>query len=329
MTLDITVREAERALSVPFVISNHRWESLSCIQVEARQDGATGRGEAVPIYYRPETAEGLCAQIETVARQVDRFDRRDLLAGLLPANGARSALDAALWDLEAKLSGMPVWRRAGLTEAPRPVVTVMTVSLDEPASMAEAAARHAKRFKAIKLKLGAEGDDERLRAIRAAAPHVRLVVDANQGWSEAELERLTPALIEARIEMVEQPLPAGADGSLDGYDGPLTLCADESFQTLEDLERCARDYAMVNIKLDKCGGLTAGLAIARLAGRLDLKVMVGNMLGGSLAMAPAHLVGQFAALCDLDGPLSLVEDDAHGMRFEDGLAYPPEPALWG
>ncbi|MEL6978325.1 MAG: dipeptide epimerase [Pseudomonadota bacterium] len=326
--LSITARAVDRPLKEPFVIATHRWTSIPVVVVEARRGGAVGRGEGTPLFYRPETAARLADQARAVSDALAEGGGRGLAAQLLPPNGARCAVDAALWDLEAKERGEPVWRLAGAAE-PRAVLTVNTVILGAPEAMAASAAALSQQFPLLKLKLGAEGDAERLSAIRAAAPEARLVVDANAGWRPQDLEALTPALLSARVEMVEQPLPVGEDDALEGYDGPLRLCADESFQTLEDLERCARRYAMVNVKLDKCGGLTAALAIASLAERLGVGLMVGNMMGSSLGMAPAHLFAQRCALADLDGPLHLAADEDPPLRFASGMAAPPDEALWG
>ncbi|MEM6748093.1 MAG: dipeptide epimerase [Pseudomonadota bacterium] len=322
-----------RALKSPVEIATHRWEAIPCVEVVVTKHLRTGdiihgRGEGTALFYRPETAEGLAQQINELAPHLTgSITRRDLL-GLLPANGARCALDAALWSLETAESGVAAWQRAGLS-ALEPVLTAATVYLDTPARMAESAAQLAPHFPLIKVKLGASGDEERIRAVRSAAPDAQLIVDANAGWSTDDLDAMTSALVDSCVTLVEQPLAPEHDAALDGYDGPLRLCADESFQTIEDVERCRGRYQVLNIKLDKCGGLTSALAIADLAKVMGFDLMVGNMLGSSLGMAPAHLFAQLCILADLDGPLSLASDVTPAMTYAEGKALPPPTELWG
>jgi L-alanine-DL-glutamate epimerase-like enolase superfamily enzyme len=245
----------------------------------------------------------------------------------MPAGAARNALDCALWDLEAKRAGAPVWRLAGLSE-PAPVPTVFTLSLDEPAAMRAKAAANAHR-PLLKVKLGGQGDLDRLAAVRDGAPDATIVVDANEGWSADDYARLAPEMVRLGVAMVEQPLPADDDAALAGLDRPLPVCADEACHDRATLERLVGKYDMVNVKLDKTGGLTEALALRDAARAAGFKVMVGCMMGTSLALAPAHLLAQGADLADLDAALLLSQDRPHGLAYDDAGAHPPEPALWG
>ncbi len=231
--------------------------------------------------------------------------------------------------MAAKRSGVPAWRAAGLAGPPGPLVTCYTLSVDEPAAMAAAARERVNRHPVLKMKLTGEGDLDRVGAVRSAAPAARLVVDANEGWSLEQLDRFAPALAALGVEMIEQPLPAGRDEDLRGLDSPVPLGADESCHGLESLERLRGIYAVVNIKLDKTGGLTGALAMKRAADALGFDVMVGCMVATSLAMAPALLVGQGARYVDLDGPLLLAEDRVPGLVYDGATVQPPAPGLWG
>ena len=245
----------------------------------------------------------------------------------MPAGAARNAIDCALWDFEAKTSGRRVHELAGLS-APAPVTTCFTISLGTPDEMA-AKARAAAHRPLLKLKLGGSGDAERVAAVRAAVPQARLVADANEAWTIDQLPALMQACRRARIELVEQPLPAGQDDALATLERLVPLCADESVHTAADLPRLARLYDAVNIKLDKTGGLTEALAMSAAAQAAGLKIMMGCMVGTSLGMAPALLLAQRAAWVDLDGPLLLASDREHGLRYDGGTVFPPEAALWG
>jgi L-alanine-DL-glutamate epimerase-like enolase superfamily enzyme len=266
-------------------------------------------------------------QIESLRGKFEAGMTRDALQARLPPGGARNALDCAMWDLEARLSGQPAWKLAGLPEL-RPLLTTFTCGADEPQVMA----RKAVGFpgaKAIKLKLtGAASDEARVRAVRDALPDVWLSVDANQGFTRESLERLLPVFEETRVQLIEQPFPIGQEALLDGLGCPIPIAADESAQGVSDLPALAGRFQVVNIKLDKCGGLTEGLAIAHAARKQGMQVMVGNMLGTSLAMAPACLVGQLCEVVDLDGPALLKVDRAPGVYYLDGLVHCPE-AVWG
>ncbi len=253
-------------------------------------------------------------------------DRRELAAAL-PAGAARNALDCALWDLEAKRRREPVWRLAGLPE-PRPVLTAYTLSLDTPERMAEAARAAAGR-PLLKLKLGGEGDLDRVAAVRAAAPDAALIADANEAWTPDQLRRWLPELAALGVELIEQPLPAGQDAALAGIARPVPICADESCHDSASLDALVGRYDYVNLKLDKTGGLTEARRAAAKAQELGFGLMVGCMVATSLAMAPAALLAQLARYADLDGPLLLAKDREPGLRYEGSLLHPPEAALWG
>lgn len=286
-----------------------------------------GRGECVPYARYGETVDSVVAALRALAPAVaDGLDRPGL-ASRLPAGAARNALDCALWDLEAKRAGTSVWRLAGLP-APGPVETAFTLSLAEEADMADQARRNADR-PLLKLKLTGDGDLERVRAVRAAAPDAKLVVDANEGWSREHYQRFAALFVELGVALIEQPFPAAEDGMLADLARPVPVCADESCHLAADLEGLANRYDMVNLKLDKTGGLTEALALRAEARRLGLGVMVGCMVGTSLAMAPAVLLAGDADIVDLDGPLLLAKDRQPGLRFEGSVMMPPEPTLWG
>jgi L-alanine-DL-glutamate epimerase-like enolase superfamily enzyme len=315
-------------LKEPFHITGFTMVETDVVTVTLTRDGCTGRGEASGVYYRTgEDAPGMALGIEGVRRRIEAGIDREALQELLPAGGARNALDCALWDLEAKTTGRAAWRIAGL-ERPQPLLTTFTVVANAPEKMAADSRRYA-NAKAIKLKLTGEPVDAgRVRAVRAARPDVWLAVDANQGFTRPFLESLLPMLVECRVELIEQPLPVGRDAELEGLASPIPFAADESVQRLGDLARLVGRYQVANIKLDKCGGLTEALAMAREARRLGLQVMVGNMVGSSLAMAPACLVGQLCSVVDLDGPVFLGADRPVRVSYEDGMISCP-PALWG
>lgn len=294
------------------------------LTVRVTQDGVTGWGECVPYARYGETLESVTAQIEGLPASFDRAG----LQGLLPAGAARNAVDCALWDLEAKRSGQRVWDLAGL-QAPGPEVTAYTLSLDSPDAMRAQAAENAHR-PLLKTKLGGgEEDVARIEAVRAGAPAARIIVDANEGWTPALYTTLAPVLVRLGVEMVEQPLPAGEDDALRDLERVLPVCADESCHDRASLPELAGKYDMVNVKLDKTGGLTEALALRDAALAEGYKVMVGCMVGSSLAMAPATLVAQGAAVVDLDGPLLLAEDRDSPLYFDTAGVHPPAAALWG
>jgi L-alanine-DL-glutamate epimerase-like enolase superfamily enzyme len=306
-----------------FTISRGSRTEAWVLTVTVAREGARGRGECVPYARYGETLEGVEAAVRAVAPDVTRAKLQELL----PAGAARNALDCALWDWEAKRVGRRVWELAGLA-APGPEITAFTLSLDSPEAMRAQAAENAGR-PLLKVKLGGEGDMARLEAVRAGAPRARIVVDANEGWSAEEYAALAPALVRLGVAMVEQPLLAGADEALGEMARPLPVCADESCHGRASLPALAGKYDMVNVKLDKTGGLTEALALRDAARAAGFGVMVGCMVGTSLAMAPAVLAAQGAAVTDLDGPLLLARDRAHGLVYDEKGVHPATPELWG
>ncbi|MGJ3230223.1 MAG: dipeptide epimerase [Oceanicaulis sp.] len=326
---DLIVRVLSRRLKRPFVISTGARTVQPAVQVILREDGAEGIGEASGVSYLGETAEGLAAQIEAVRPALEAGVDREALLDLLPPGGARFAVDSALWDLEARMTGVPVADRIARAEI-RPLVTAFTISLDAPEAM-EAAAREAAGLKLLKVKLGrSDGlDAERARAVRRGAPDATLIADANAGWTMDNLERDAEALFEAGFALLEQPLPADQDAALEGFDSPLPLCGDESVQSLADIDRAAARYDVINIKLDKCGGLTHALEMRDRLAALKREMFVGCMICGARAIAPAFLLAQDAAYADLDGPLWLAEDECRLDLDERGRLSPPPAGFWG
>jgi len=291
-------------------------------------DGMTrGRGECVPYARYGESVDSVMAQINAMRPELNAGLDRRALQTAMPPGAARNALDCAFWDLEAKRGKRPVHEVAELA-APHAVTTAYTISLAAPAAMAKAAEEVASRA-LLKIKLGAEGDAARIAAVRAAAPEAVLIVDANEGWSEANLAANFAACAGAGVVLIEQPLPEGKDQALAHMQRPIPVCADESVHDRSSLFALAGKYDAVNVKLDKAGGLTEALAVVAEARRQNFTIMVGCMVATSLAMAPAILIAQQARFVDLDGPLLLSRDRAHGLRYVDSLVYPPSPSLWG
>jgi len=286
-----------------------------------------GRGECVPYPRYGESVESVIGAIEASAPEIEAGLGRERLRDLLPSGAARNALDCALWDLEAKSAGVSVATLAGLKRL-EPVETAFTISLASPEEMARKA-REAGHHPLLKLKLGGDGDEARLKAVREAVPDARFIADANEAWSGANLERMLEAASHARVELIEQPLPAGADHVLEWYERRVPICADESAHDRQSLANIAKRYDAVNIKLDKTGGLTEALATVTEARALGLKIMVGCMVATSLAMAPALILAQGADYVDLDGPLLLARDRVPGLTYAAGEVFPPPPALWG
>jgi L-alanine-DL-glutamate epimerase-like enolase superfamily enzyme len=320
----LTTRVERWPIDGAFTISRGARTEAIVVLVEARRDGILGRGECVPYARYGETVEDVVAAIENVGVVASR----EALANALPPGAARNAIDCALWDMEAKSAGRRVWELAGLG-AYEPPLTCYTLSLNTPDVMAKRASE-ARQHSLLKIKLGGgDADAERMRAIRAARPDARLVADANEAWKPDELEMLLAVAAEAGFELVEQPLHADNDGALAHLKHPVPVCADESAHTITGLAALRDRYDAVNIKLDKTGGLTDALAMSAEARRLGFKIMVGCMLGTSLAMAPATLVAQFADWADLDGPLLLARDRPHGLAYPDSRVMPPERELWG
>ena len=321
--MKIEVTQDTFRLAEVFTISRGSRIEAQVLTVHIDRGGALGRGECVPYARYGETLESVTAQIEGLDLQLDRV----ALQGLLPAGAARNAVDCALWDIEAKHAGRRIWQMAGLA-APGPQLTAYTLSLDTPDNMRASAAKHAHR-PLLKIKLGTPDDMARLEAVRAGAPDARIIVDANEGWSTEVYEDLAPHLLRLGVALVEQPLPAGADDMLAEIARPVPVCADESCHDRASLPGLRGKYDMVNIKLDKTGGLTEAFALRDAARAAGFGVMVGCMVGSSLAMAPAVLVAQGADVVDLDGPLLLAEDRDNALQYDAAGVHPPVAALWG
>lgn len=310
-----------------FTISRGSRTVATVIVARLMKDDAEGRGECVPYARYGESVEGVKAQIEGLTDRIaDGLDRKGL-QDALPAGAARNALDCAFWDLEAKQAGKRAWELAGCSE-PVALTSAYTLSLDTPDAMQQAARDNASR-PLLKLKLAGPDDLDRVRAVREGAPHSDLIVDANEGWTGETYVALAPDLADLGVKMIEQPLPAGDDHALEGLERPVPVCADESCHDRASLEGLKDRYDLVNIKLDKTGGLTEALALKSEAEKMGFGVMVGCMLGTSLSMAPAHLVAQGVQVVDLDGPLLLAEDRKPSIRFKGSLIQPPEAELWG
>ena len=323
----LSVRRESWPIRGAFTISRGTKTSAEVVVVEIAAAGAVGRGECVPYPRYGESPDSATHQIAEVKGEIEDGLSRTELQNRLPAGAARNAIDAALWDLEAKRSQTPVWRLAGVPE-PAPLTTAYTISLDTPARMADAAAAAAGR-PLLKLKLNGEDDVERVRAVRESAPDSRLIVDANEAWTPQFFARAAPAMATLGVELIEQPLAADEDDALAGLDRAVPVCADESCHGDAGFADLGRRYEFVNLKLDKTGGLTAALALAREARERGLGIMLGCMLGTSLGMAPAALVGHAATYVDLDGPLLLDADREPGIRYEGSIMHPPPAALWG
>ena len=314
-------------LKTPFRITGHVITAIDVVVVKLQENGRIGRGEACGVAYRNDTPQRMLAQLlEVAARAGSEELTRESVQELLPAGGARNAIDCALWELEAQKQGRPVWQLAGL-ESSRPLRTTCTVGADTPEVMADRA--RAYQASAVKIKLiGDEIDADRVRAVRDACPQAWLGVDANQGYTPAGLQSLLPALVAADVQLLEQPFRIGSDSDMDGLDCPIPVAADESVQTLEDLPQLVGRFDVINIKLDKCGGLTHALQMAQEARRMGFQLMVGNMIGTSWAMASAFVVGQACEIVDLDGPLLLAADRQPAVRYRDGHIECPD-AVWG
>jgi len=309
-----------------FVISRGSRTEATVVVATIEQGRFRGRGECVPYARYGESVEGV---VEAIVQQKEAIaagaGREDLLESM-PPGAARNAIDCALWDLEAKRAAIPVADWLGIAQ--KPLVTAYTLSLGTPDEM-EAAARRASDRDLLKVKLGGEGDEARIAAVRRGAPASRLIVDANEAWTEQSFDRLMFACVAAGVELIEQPLPAGDDSLLERVARPIAICADESLHVADDLAALAGRYDAVNIKLDKTGGLTEALLTVAAARREGLAIMIGCMVGTSLAMAPALLIAQDAEFVDLDGPLLLARDREHGLIYSGSLVNPPSAALWG
>ncbi|MCA0433075.1 MAG: dipeptide epimerase [Proteobacteria bacterium] len=310
-----------------FTISRGSKTAADVVVVTLERDGIRGRGECVPYARYRETVPQVLEALEQQRKQIARCQNFADIAALDLPYAARNALDCALWDVTARQAGRRAWEVAGLS-TPKPLTTAYTLSLDTPEAMAAAAKTAASR-PLLKLKLGGDADSERLAAIREAVPKARLIVDANEGWTADIIEDRLAACQRHGVELVEQPLPAGNDEVLRGLPRQTLICADESVHGIDTLPGLVGKYDAINIKLDKTGGLTPALALARAARDQGLTIMVGCMLATSLAMAPATLVAQFASYVDLDGPLLLQKDRGDGLVYDGGLMHPPVAALWG
>ncbi|KPF94388.1 mandelate racemase [Rhodopseudomonas sp. AAP120] len=310
-----------------FTISRGAKTEAVVVVAEIARDGRTGRGECVPYARYDETPDGVLAAIEAMREPVLRGLDRAGLQAAMPPGAARNALDCALLDLEAKLSGRRAWDLLGVA-APRAATTAYTISLGTPEAMAEATAKAAAR-PLLKIKLGGDGDADRIAAVRRAAPTAELIVDANEAWTPDNLAHNLAACADVGVTLVEQPLPAGNDEALATIQRPIPVCADESVHARNSLEALRGRYDAINIKLDKTGGITEAIAMAEAAQALGFDIMVGCMVATSLAMAPAMLLTPQARFVDLDGPLLLARDRDGGLRYEASTVYPPTPELWG
>lgn len=326
--MQVSFQREQWEFKVPFRISYRTRTHAQTLVVQLEEGGHVGRGETGGVSYHGETVDTLFDQLSDIAPDLRNGLSRAELQNRLPAGGARNAVDCALWDLEAKRAGRRAWELVGLTSV-QPLLTTLTLGIDTPEVMSRAATA-ASRHSLLKLKL--MGDDEdlnRVTAIRKARPDVRLVVDANQGWSERHLLELTPQFAALGVELIEQPLPIGKDDVLADFDSPIPLCADESCQTTASLPELTRKYDFINIKLDKAGGLTEALKLVRTAKAEGFRLMVGCMAGSSLGMAPAFIIGQWCEFADLDGPLLLKADISPAIRYEGSQMFVPEAQLWG
>ncbi len=310
-----------------FVIARGAKTEAVVVTATIAEEAHSGRGECVPYARYGESVESVLAQIESLRGAIETGLNRTALQALLPPGAARNAIDCALWDLEAKIAGVSAFTLAGLDRLP-PVTTAFTISVGTPEVMAEAA-RAASRRPLLKIKLAGGGDLARIAAAREAAPDSDLIVDANEAWTPADLERNLDACAKADVRLVEQPLPSGADAALEKIQRIVPVCADESAHDRHGLEALRARYDAINIKLDKTGGLTEALLLADAAEALGFSLMIGCMVSTSLAMAPAMALTPRARFVDLDGPLLLAEDRPHGLRYEGSIVYPPSRELWG
>ncbi len=314
----------------PFRIAGHVFDIAEIVTVTLDDGRHIGRGEASGVFFLGDDIANMLDQLERARADIERGIGREELRDLLPPGGARSAVDGALWELEARQTATPVWQLAGLAQAPRPIRTTFTLGAEEPDAMAAAASGRLTGAKSIKVKLTGDLvlDTARIHAIRAARPDVWLGVDANQGYVRADLPDLIDAMVTANVSLIEQPLARGHDAELEGLASPIPIAGDESLVSLADLAHAPGRFDVVNIKLDKCGGLTEGLMMVAEARRLGLAVMVGTMIGTSLATAPGFVLGQLCDLVDLDGPTFLAADRMPGVSYQDGNLY-AGPDVWG
>ena len=306
-----------------FRISRGARTQAEVVTVTIEKDGVTGRGECVPYARYNETLESVIKQVESLPADIDK----ETLQDTLPPGAARNAVDCALWDFECKEQDQRIWKIAGV-QIPKQKITAYTLSLDEPENMFKQAEKNSNR-PLLKIKLGTSNDMPRLKAVRKGAPNSEIIVDANEGWDAELYSQLAPELVRLGVKLVEQPLPADKDDDLIGLPRPLPICADESCHDRKNLEKLIGKYDFVNIKLDKTGGLTEALQLKNRALEAGFKIMVGCMVGSSLAMAPATLIAQNATFVDLDGPLLLAQDRQHGLLYDESWVHPPLKDLWG
>jgi L-Ala-D/L-Glu epimerase len=323
----LTVTRRAWPLAQPLVTASGVKTAVDVVVAEISDGDSRGRAECVPLWRYGESIDSVVAAIEAMKRAVFSGLHRETLQHAMPPGAARNALDCAFWDIDAKRAYRSVAELAGLGAVP-PLMTSFTVAFDTPDKMAELAAANRAR-PLLKLNLGGDGDVERVRAVRHAVPTSRLIVDANESWNEAQLREFMPTLVDCRVELIEQPLPADADDTLARLEHAIPLCADESCREVADLERLDGKYEAISIKLDKVGGLTEALALAAEAKRRGLRIMVGGTSGTSLGIAPALLVAQLAEIVDLDGPLHLASDRFPGLLYDGSTIRPAEPTLWG
>ncbi len=322
----LEITHVSSPLKRAFTISRGAKTSAETLRVTLREDRAAGRGECVPYPRYGETLTGVQTALEEIKERIEAGLSRDELQDVMAPGAARCALDCALWDLEAKLTGTPVWELAGLPE-PRPVETAVTVSMDTPEAMGEAA--KATPGALLKLKLGGPEDLDRIEAVHAARPDARLILDGNEALQADQFPSIVRQAVKLGVVLIEQPFPAGKDDALLRRPGPVAICADESAHTSSDIQELSRRYDAVNVKIDKTGGLTEAIHMVRSARESGLGVMVGCMVASSLSMAPAVLLAGLADAADLDGPIWLADDIPDGLTYADGMIHPPTPALWG
>ncbi|HEV8331155.1 MAG TPA: N-acetyl-D-Glu racemase DgcA [Steroidobacteraceae bacterium] len=325
--MEIRCRRMDWEYRSPFRIAYRTETHAQTVLVELRDGDVSGHGEAMGVSYQGETPDTVLRQLLGLAGALEKSISRHELCGLLPAGGARNALDCALWDLQAKRERRRAWDLAGMS-AVRPLTTAYTLGLDTPESTGRSAAA-ATSYSLLKLKLMGADDLERVAAVRRTRPDAELIVDANQSWNVRQLRDFVPRLADLGVRLIEQPMPVGGDAVLAGFASPIPLCADESCQTVEGLASLIGKYQYINIKLDKTGGLTDALHLARTAQAHGFRLMVGCMGGSSLAMAPAFVIGQLCDVVDLDGPLLLKSDIDHPIRYAGSQMYAPEEPLWG
>ena len=312
-------------LKSPFTITGHRFTGADLLYVTITEGEAVGRGEGAGVYYLGETGDSMLADLERARHAIETGASREQLRHMMAAGGARNAIDCALWDLEAKQKGQTIWELTGIR--PFTTRTALTIGIDTAERMAKNASALDSRV--LKVKLDGDRPLEKVSAVRAARPDAEIIVDVNQGWSFEQLTELAPEFKALDVAMIEQPLPRGRDQELEGYQPPVPLCADESCLGVEEFEQAAGRYQVINIKLDKTGGLTEALELAALAKSRGLDVMVGNMMGTSLGMAPGFVVAQLCRFVDLDGALFLSRDRDHPIEYSQGVLSTPCRELWG